>query len=225
MRASIATLLLILATACNSFAQQATQTKDTPTFVKTPDYLKKIDMPVVYNNAVKKTSNNKPLIRALNKDTSNFAKSPLYLLKPFGEQQTMRTLPVLGFLKQEDIATLEILKDKIADSLYGAKGKYGVIIIGLTSVVKVYTIPEFLEHYQIKKQDLNLPLYLDNNILCNTTGMAITQGLTKTVTVAREKSTGKKYINIISTNFPDMNVPEKMSAPTQSQKGTGSQNN
>ncbi|MFD2144222.1 hypothetical protein [Mucilaginibacter antarcticus] len=177
-------LFVFITTSTTVYGQQFNQNNNVP------DYLKKIDTPRVYHTTTKLPPVPRFTKDKLNNDTSGFVKSPLMMLKLKPSGKLVKSFPSLGFIKQEDIASMEILKDKPADSLYGVKAKYGVIILELVSTVKTYTIPQFLTHFSIGKQDQRLPIYMDFNLLGNMAGMLITEGDTKSVTV--EKTTPVK---------------------------------
>jgi hypothetical protein len=186
-----------------------------------PDYLKKMDAPIVVQHRVDKLPMPSNLDKEnFNNDTSGFAKAPLMVLKINTSGKLVKSFPSLDFLKQEDIASMEILPDKKADSLYGARGKHGVIIIALVPTVKTYTMQQYLEHYNISRKNRQLPIYLDYNLLSNTDGMLITKGDTKTVTVEKT-SDGKQYINILSNHYPNLRVHLRNDAEEHKEWGKG----
>jgi hypothetical protein len=189
---SIITLAL-LTLSVNCIAQQNT--------------LKNIDRPTFQHNITKLTPPQKYSKEYLHKDTSAFSSSALYLLRDPLTKKTKRTLPILGLIKQEDINSMEILKDKMADSLYGKVSKNGVIIIESIPSVKTYTIQQFLDHNNIQKKDQALAIYVDYNLLPHINDISITQGNVKTVSVEKE-NTGEKYISIVTNGYPGVRVPD-----------------
>lgn len=145
----------------------------------------------------------------LNKDTSGFLNAPMYLVKVAGNAKTFTMTPVLGLVNQKDIASMEILKGKTADLLYGAKGKNGVVIITLTATTKIFTADELLDTYNIRNNDRVLPLYIDYNLSRNTKDLAFTLSNIKSVNVAVEEATDLKYISIITTDYPNSRIRDR----------------
>jgi len=187
---SIITLgLLILSS--NSFAQRAKPIKDTLS-VKPP--LK--ERTQTYNNAIRKPA----YLNKLNKDTTQFAKSPLYLVKLDGQANYYTVMPQLGLIEQSDIVQMEILKDKMADEQFHEKGKNGVIIITLKKETDLLTMDQLFDRFNIKKKFKNLPLFLNNNITAKLTDMVFAVKNIKSVSVEKEKGTGLKYLSIVSTD-------------------------
>ncbi|MES2486822.1 MAG: hypothetical protein V4581_12865 [Bacteroidota bacterium] len=140
-----------------------------------------------------------------NHDTTAFKKAPMMILKLNPSGKLVKMFPSLGFIKQEDIASLEILPHKKADSLFGPAAKYGVIVTTLVPSVKTYTTQQYLAYYKLEKYYKNLPIYMDYNRLLNTDGMLFTNGNTKSVTIEKD-ATGKAYISILTNQYPNLNL-------------------
>jgi hypothetical protein len=135
----------------------------------------------------------------LNKDTSGFAKSPLFILKIQGNDKEYPTLNILGLTSQENIASMEILKDEMADDKYGVAGKNGVIIITLTQGIQIYQLNTLLDKHNIGKKYRKLPLYIDSTLTRNTTSIFyLSTEKIKNITVAKERETGLKYISLLT---------------------------
>ncbi|MGF7078687.1 hypothetical protein [Mucilaginibacter sp. UYCu711] len=145
----------------------------------------------------------------LNKDTSGFAKSPLYVFKVYGDNQEFTAAPLLGLIDQNLIASMEILKDKTADDMYGAKAKNGVIIITLTQGTEIHPLTYLLDQFNIKPKFRTLPLYINNTLTRSTTDMFYAPNKIKTVTIEKEKGTGMKYVSIITNDYSPNAAPDK----------------
>ncbi|MDB5003665.1 MAG: hypothetical protein JWQ34_1890 [Mucilaginibacter sp.] len=146
----------------------------------------------------------------LNKDTSAFAKSPLYIIK--FKNQTFKHLstPMMSLLPQADIQEMEVLSGKKADSLYHGEGKNGVIIITVNKEVTTFTKDALFKKYNIKKTYKDLPLYIDSALTYKADNNMFVIDHIKTITVAKDNETGKKYISIITdvVKFkPDQMLP------------------
>jgi hypothetical protein len=196
MRTFIASALLTLALANSGFAQQATQSKDTLSFGKIPDYLRKVDTPPVYNNVVRKPAD--PINPA--KGTSVSVKVPLYRLNVDGSSNSYNGIYILSIVDQADIKSMSILKDKEADEQFGAKGKNGVILITLNKDVQLVSTQELLRKFNIKKKDTRLPVFINRMLTYNSSDLGFKLDKIKAVNVETEPETGFKYINIIPIN-------------------------
>lgn len=88
------------------------------------------------------SADDKPTDKHLNIDTlKRVSPSPLYILDGVILKTKPGVSPFYDIIKQEDIASLEILKDETATKLYGERGKNGVIIITSTKAKKATTKP------------------------------------------------------------------------------------
>jgi TonB-dependent SusC/RagA subfamily outer membrane receptor len=182
MRKFISIILFVSATACSAFAQQT--------------FPVNLDIGNKYNNAVMQ-----PLyLHKLIKDTLAFSKKPLYIFKISSNDKTYNAVPLLKLIDPQDIASMEILKDKLATDQYGTKAKNGVIIITLIQGTEILPANKLLDKYNIDKQFRKLPLYIDSTLTQRSDNLFYTSNKIKTITVAEEKETGMKYISIITSD-------------------------
>jgi TonB-dependent SusC/RagA subfamily outer membrane receptor len=143
----------------------------------------------------------------LNKDTSAFSKSPLYIFKLYADDKEYNGIPLIGLIDQKDIASMEILKDKMANEQYGLKGKNGVIIITLSKDVEINQLDKLFDKYKIKQKQRTLPMYINNTLTHSTADMFYTAS-NKIKSVSIEKDTGMKYISIITTDYNPNPTPD-----------------
>jgi hypothetical protein len=145
----------------------------------------------------------------LNKDTSAFAKSPLYIIKFKNQTFKHLSMPMMSLFPRDDIQTMEILTDKKADSLYHGEGKNGVIIITVNKEITTLTKDALFKKYKISKKYKDLPLYIDSALTYKDDNNMFVIDHIKAISVAKDKETGDKYISIITdvVKFkPDPNV-------------------
>jgi hypothetical protein len=145
----------------------------------------------------------------LNKDTSAFSKSPYYVIKFKNQTFDHLSMPMLSALPQADIQAMEIYTGNKADSLYYGTGKNGVIVITVNKEVTTLTKDVLFKKYNIKKRYNDLPVYIDSALTNRSDNNMFAIDHIKTITVAKDKETGEKYISIITdvVKFkPDPNV-------------------
>jgi len=145
----------------------------------------------------------------LTKDTAAISKSPLYIFKLYADDKDYDAVPLLSFVEQKAIASMEILKDKSADEQYGTKGKNGVIIITLREGVELNQVDQLFNQYKIKQKQRALPIYVNNKLTPTTADMFYpSSNKIKSVAVVKEKGTGVKYISIITTDYNPNPAPD-----------------
>jgi TonB-dependent SusC/RagA subfamily outer membrane receptor len=139
----------------------------------------------------------------LNKDSTTSLTAPLYIFKLYADDKEYNALPIIALIDQKDIASMEILKDKTADELYGSRGKYGVIIITLIKDVEIHEVDQLLNERKIKPRFKKLPIFVNNTLTRKAKEMFYTYNPNKikSVSVETEKETGMKYISIITADY------------------------
>jgi len=141
----------------------------------------------------------------LNNDSNRYQYPPLYVLKTPNNKPFISASPN-GFYPNS-IDSINVLKDIAAIKAYGRRAKYGAIIISykiniaftesdsskLTNVLQTY--------YPGLKMD-NLPLYIDSVWIKYPKLVCLAPGKIKSAKIETEKSTGIKFIDIITTDPP-----------------------
>ncbi|TSJ43438.1 hypothetical protein FO440_04400 [Mucilaginibacter corticis] len=136
------------------------------------------------------------------KDTNRFSsKSPFYLIKLNDQTIPYSAWSTLSLIGPEQIFDMNIYSGKKADSLYTGSGEKGLIIIRIKKDLPAYTRADFFKKYNIKKKYDNLPVYIDSAIAYHTEKFIFSETAIKSVTIAKDKETGFKFINILTT-FP-----------------------
>jgi hypothetical protein len=129
----------------------------------------------------------------LNKDTTHFKNAPLYILQPPLSNQMEATGIII---KPEDIESINVRKDSASVKEYGQKAKNGVIIFKTKKVLKTQTLEELLAKFKIN--DKNLPVFIDSAIINKPAMYYFDPEVIKSVSIQKEKTTGTKYISILS---------------------------
>jgi hypothetical protein len=129
----------------------------------------------------------------LNKDTSYFQRSPLYVLQlPLSD-------PFEGtgiFVKSADIDTVSVFKDSLTIATYGEKAANGVIIFKTRRFLKIITFEQLLTSYKIT--DSNLPVFIDSAIAYKPRKNYFDPKAVKSVSIEKDSVTGTNYISILS---------------------------
>lgn len=98
----------------------------------------------------------------------------------------------------KDIESMQVFKYSEAKDKYGDKAKNGVISVTLKKGVKLLALDKVLG--KIKKRDLSLPIYINNEMLMVREGIYLSQNKIESVKVM-EKPTDKikeeRYIQIL----------------------------
>ena len=136
----------------------------------------------------------------LNKDTTNFSKSPLYVVQLEGDTNYHTVMPELSMVTPKNVKQMEILKDEPAITKFHERGKNGVIVITVKKETELLTEDELFDEFNIQKKLESLPLFLNNHIIAKSRDMVFTLSKIKSVSVAKEKGTSLKYISIITTD-------------------------
>jgi len=195
-------LLLFLLTTVNCFAQQNNPYKDSIIQNTSGNpgqryHAKPYTGPVLYFTGTGYRQQGKLL-----KDTNGFSsKSPFYLIKLNDQTIPYSAWSTLSLIGPEQIFDMNIYSGKKADSLYLGSGEKGLIIIRIKKDLPAYTRADFFKKYNIKKKYDNLPVYIDSAIAYHTEKFIFSETVIKSVTIAKDKETGSKFINILTT-FP-----------------------
>lgn len=144
----------------------------------------------------------------LNSDTSNFKNAPLYVIKIEGETRDYVGNIAAASVNLVDIASLNVFKSKEAvDSLYGEKGRYGVVTITLKKGTQLLPKTELFKKFNIAQKHHVLPVYIDSSLVSANTNIFGVSTINKIV-VATATETGKKYISITTVNGKPKPVPK-----------------
>lgn len=192
MRKYILSILLASVISGDLFAQS----NDVSTPQKATAFPTNLDFSNKYNNAVLTPFYH----HSLNKDTSGPSQKPLYFIKIQGDNILFKTLPTLNLIGQEDITSMEVLKDKTTIDTYGEKAKNGVIIISLARGTEILQENKLLDKYNIDNRFRKLPLFVDSTLTQRSAEMVYVSTKIKSLTVANEKESGMKYISILTNN-------------------------
>jgi hypothetical protein len=145
----------------------------------------------------------------LNKDTSFYAKTPLYIIKLADGREAISDVYVLSLIDKKNIDSLSVLNNEQAVRKYHERGNYGVIIIKLKKGANMLTLTQLFQKYKIKKNDRMLPLCVDSNLVYNAGTSLYASHKIKKVVIANDALTGKKYLKILTDYVqvkPDPNV-------------------
>jgi hypothetical protein len=136
----------------------------------------------------------------LNKDVSKLAKAPLYVIEWANGKQLTSRGPELSLIAQTHIDKLEIFTGDEAIKRAGRKAKNGLVIVKVKEEAEILNLTALLEKYSIPSKNRRLPLYIDSNLVVNARNSFYSNTKIKSITIATESETGKKYISIITSN-------------------------
>lgn len=195
-------LLLVLVKTFNCFAQQSSPYKDS--LIKNTSgnpglrrQAKPYTGPVPYSTGAGYRQPGK-----LFKDTAGLPpNSPHYIIKLNDQTIPYSAWSTLSLIGPEQIFDMNIYSGKKADSLYAGSGEKGLIIIRIKKHLPMYTRADFFKKYHIKKKYDTLPVYIDSAIAYHTEKFMFSETVIKSITIAKDKETGSKFINILTT-FP-----------------------
>lgn len=140
----------------------------------------------------------------LDKDTSKYKNSPLYILK-LPQQAPLLTASLI--INVNDLDSISVKKNPESVKLYGKKAVNGAIVIYLKDRASVVSYDQLLTDFNIAYSDSKLPVFIDSvmTVQANDTYFEL-EGI-KSVKIAKEKSTEMPYISILSI-YP-LNRPKK----------------
>jgi hypothetical protein len=142
----------------------------------------------------------------LDNDTLTYKYTPLWVIK----MPDSITLKLVGnitsnMVSPDLISSINILKN--TNSKYGVEGRYGVIEITYKKNIKSTAInpdniTELISKNKLGKKSKTLPIYVDSVIVIHPENAYIETDKILSVKVKKEKSTGIKFINILTTDPP-----------------------
>jgi len=142
----------------------------------------------------------------LNNDTSKYKYPPLWIIKT----PDKNIIKILGniftnVVNTNFIDSIYIIKNGIKK--YGNDGRYGVVIIAYrknvdTSIINPDNLSQFLSKHKLNKKKKMLPIYVDSILVIHPENAYIEPDKVLSVRVEKEKTSGTKFINILTTNPP-----------------------
>lgn len=131
----------------------------------------------------------------LNKDTSKYKSSPLYVLKRLLKDPLFTSNLVIN---NSDIDSVSVIKPPGSVRLYGEKAGNGVVEINLKNRAVLLTYNELLTNFNISYTFSHLPVFIDSAIAHHPKETYFEVTAVKSVKLQNEQSTGLRYISILS---------------------------
>ena len=143
---------------------------------------------------------------ALNNDTSKYQYTPLWVIRMPNKNVIKLMGDVsLNVINTHLIDSIRIIKNGIKE--YGKDGRYGVVVINYkknvdTTVVNPDNLTQLLSKRKLNKKTKLLPIYVDSILVIHPENAYITPGKLLSIKVEKEKTSGIKFIDVITTNPP-----------------------
>ncbi|HEY4326218.1 MAG TPA: hypothetical protein VGN20_19690 [Mucilaginibacter sp.] len=129
----------------------------------------------------------------LDKDTSKYKNSPLWLLQlPLTDP--IQTSNII--INSNDIDSIIVYKDSPDTKLYGDKAFNGLVKLKTKKFIKVLYLDQLLELYHISADDRHLPVFIDSVIAYQPKKTLFETTYVKSVKIEKEKDTASRYISI-----------------------------
>lgn len=144
----------------------------------------------------KKSDEKKPdELKEITPTANNLVKGrPIYLYVIEGTKDTIGTGWLdMAFVEQPYIRVMNITK---GSTLYGERGKYGVIILTLKEGSKIITGAQLLNSFGIKRNDQNLPVYVDGVYLPKIENTAFMRSEVTSINASKQNNSDLKYLDI-----------------------------
>jgi len=130
-------------------------------------------------------------------DTSKYADAPIYVIKRRTNGSIETTNIVLNMF---DVDSVNLYTAK-SPGEYGKKVKTFLVEYNIKNIAPIVNFEDFCAIYQISREDQNLPFFIDSLYAYKPKQTYFELGDILSVTISFEKSSGMKYVNII-TVFP-----------------------
>jgi hypothetical protein len=143
---------------------------------------------------------------ALDNDTSKYKYPPLWVI----QMPNKNIIKLLGnvfsnMINPNLIDSIRIIKNGIKE--YGNDGRYGVVEITYrknvdTTIINPDNLTQLLIKYKLNKKSKRLPVYVDSILVIHPENAYIEPGKLLSIKIEKEKTSGVKFIDILTTNPP-----------------------
>ncbi|HTE00932.1 MAG TPA: hypothetical protein VK668_16690 [Mucilaginibacter sp.] len=142
-------------------------------------------------------------IYELDKDTAKYMNAPMFIFQ-ISQLEVVKSTSMF-YVSPMAIDSISVYKDAKTTEQYGLGAKNGVILIKLKQGTRLINLNQLYDKFNIRER--GFPVYIDSAIAYHPKGIYLQSGYIKSAKIEAEKSTGEKYISLISGN--PINRPKK----------------